>query len=52
MEEHMRKILQIINNTWTIIKSRHPIFTAVLMILFCAMLLVLILAGRFDPNLI
>jgi hypothetical protein len=41
----MRKIVQKINNTWTIVKSRHPIFTAVLMILFCAMLLVLILAG-------
>jgi len=41
----MRKIVQKINNTWTIIKSRHPIFTAVLMILFCAMLLVLTLAG-------
>jgi hypothetical protein len=40
----MRKIVQKINNTWTIIKSRHPIFTAVLMILFCAMLLVLILS--------
>jgi voltage-gated potassium channel Kch len=41
----MRKIVQNINNTWTIVKSRHPIFTAVLMILFCAMLLVLILSG-------
>jgi len=41
----MRKIVQKINNTWTIIKSRHPIFTAVLMILFCAMLLVLTLSG-------
>jgi hypothetical protein len=44
-EEHMRIIVQKINNTWTIVKSRHPIFTAVLMILFCAMLLVLILSG-------
>ncbi|MDR2596600.1 MAG: hypothetical protein LBC76_04680, partial [Treponema sp.] len=41
----MRKIVQKINNTWTIVKSSHPIFTAVLMILFCAMLLVLTLAG-------
>jgi hypothetical protein len=41
----MRKIVQKINNTWTIVKSSHPIFTAVLMILFCAMLLVLALAG-------
>jgi len=41
----MNKIVQKINNTWTIVKSRHPIFTAVLMILFCAMLLVLTLAG-------
>jgi len=41
----MRKIVQKINNTWTIVKSSHPIFTAVLMILFCAMLLVLVLAG-------
>jgi hypothetical protein len=41
----MQKIVQKINNTWTIVKSRHPIFTAVLMILFCAMLLVLTLAG-------
>jgi hypothetical protein len=41
----MRKIVEKINNTWTIVKSRHPIFTAVLMILFCAMLLVLTLAG-------
>jgi len=41
----MRIIVQKINNTWTIVKSRHPIFTAVLMILFCAMLLVLILSG-------
>jgi hypothetical protein len=40
----MRKIVQGLNNTWTIVKSRHPIFTAVLMILFCAMLLVLTLA--------
>jgi len=49
----MRKIIQNINNTWTIIKSRHPIITAVLMILFCAMLLVLILAGvlsQIDKN--
>jgi len=41
----MRKILQKINNTWTVVKSSHPIFTAVLIILFCAMLLVLILSG-------
>jgi hypothetical protein len=41
----MRKIVQKINNTWTIVKSRYPIFTAVLMILFCSMLLVLTLAG-------
>jgi len=41
----MRKIVEKINNTWTIVKSRHPIFTAVLMILFCAMLLVLTLSG-------
>jgi hypothetical protein len=50
----MRKIVQNINNTWTIVKSRHPIFTAVLMILFCAMLLVLTLAGvltQIDKNL-
>jgi len=40
----MRKIVQKINNTWTIVKSRHPIFTAVLIILFCAMLLVLTLS--------
>ena len=49
----MRKIVQNINNTWTIVKSRHPIFTAVLMILFCAMLLVLTLAGvltQIDNN--
>jgi len=49
----MRKIVQKINNTWTIVKSSHPIFTAVLMILFCAMLLVLILAGvltQIDKN--
>jgi hypothetical protein len=41
----MLKIVQKINNTWTIVKSRYPIFTAVLMILFCSMLLVLTLAG-------
>jgi hypothetical protein len=41
----MRTIVQKINNAWTIVKSRHPIFTAVLMILFSAMLLVLFLAG-------
>jgi len=41
----MREIVQKINNTWTIVKGRYPIFTAVLMILFGAMLLVLILAG-------
>jgi len=41
----MLKIVQKINNTWTVVKSRHPIFTAVLMILFCAMLLVFTLAG-------
>ncbi|MDR1837803.1 MAG: hypothetical protein LBQ89_09115, partial [Treponema sp.] len=49
----MRKIVQKINNTWTIVKSRYPIFTAVLMILFVAMLLVLMLAGiltRIDRN--
>ena len=49
----MRKIVQKINNTWTIIKSRHPIFTAVLIILFFAMLLVLTLAGvlnQIDKN--
>jgi len=50
----MRKIVEKVNNTWTIVKSRHPIFTAVLMILFCAMLLVLILSGvltLIDQNL-
>jgi len=50
----MRKIVQKINNTWTIIKSRHPIITAVLIILFCAMMLVLTLAGvlnKIDKNL-
>jgi hypothetical protein len=41
----MRKIVEKINNAWTIVKSRYPIFTAVLMILFGAMLLVLTLAG-------
>jgi hypothetical protein len=49
----MRKIVQKINNTWTIVKSRYPIFTAVLMILFVAMLLVLTLAvilTRIDKN--
>ena len=49
----MRKIVQKINNTWTIVKSRYPIFTAVLMILFVALLLVLTLAGiltRIDGN--
>jgi hypothetical protein len=40
----MLKIIQKVNNTWTIVKSRHPIFTAVLMILFCAMILVLTLS--------
>jgi len=49
----MRKIVQRINNTWTIVKSRYPIFTAVLMILFVATLLVLTLAvilTRIDGN--
>jgi hypothetical protein len=41
----MRKIIEEINNIWTIVKSRYPIFTAVLMILFGAMMLLLILAG-------
>jgi len=41
----MQKIIQKINNSWTMIKSRHPIITAVAIILFCAALLVLTLAG-------